>query len=247
MDGTEITEGFEVVTECEDNCTFEIKFADLKAIAAVQAGSVITVEYTSTLNDTAVLGDAGNPNVMDLEYSNNPNTEDTGRTPEDKVIVFTYKVVINKLDGETKEALAGAGFTLYKKNAAGQWVAVGEELTGDELTTFVWEGLDDGQYKLSETTTPAGYNTMADIEFTVSAEHDVESADPQLTVLDGGVLGTGEVSTGAITKDIDNNKGTVLPETGALGTVMFITIGAVLAMAAAVFMITRKKMSVYED
>ena len=247
VDGTEITEGFEVVTECEDNCTFEIKFADLKAIAAVQAGSVITVEYTSTLNDAAVLGAAGNPNTMDLEYSNNPNGEGTGRTPEDKVIVFTYKVVVNKIDGESKEALAGAGFTLYKKNAAGKWVAVGEELTGNELTTFVWNGLDDGQYKLSETTTPAGYNTMADIEFTISAEHDVESADPKLTVLDGGVLGTGEVSTGAITKDIENNKGTVLPETGALGTVMFITIGAALAMAAAVFMITRKKMSVYED
>ena len=88
---------------------------------------------------------------------------------------------------------------------------------------------------------------MVPIEFTISAEHDIEAADPKLTKLDGGILGTGDVDTGAITKEIENNRGTVLPETGAEGTVMFITVGAILATIAAVFMITRKKMSIYED
>ena len=239
---------YEIVTsELDDNCTFEIEFTNLKTIETVKAGSIITVEYTATLNDNAVLGPAGNPNEMYLEYSNNPNGVERGTTPEDKVIVFTYKVVVNKIDGETREALKGAGFTLYKKDSVGKWNVIGEEIKGTDLTTFEWKGLDDGDYKLSETTTPAGYNTMADIEFTISATHDIESADPKLTALDGGGLATGEVEAGTISKDIENNKGTVLPETGAMGTMMFITFGSMLAMAAVTFMVTRKKMSIYKD
>lgn len=243
-----------VTTGLTDGCTFEVEFTDLKEISAVNADSKIYVEYTATLNENAVLGSAGNPNTMYLEYSNNPNVsgegesdDNTGKTPEDKVIVFTYKVVVNKVDGSTGDPLTGAGFTLYKKNTSGEYTAIGEEIKGESLTTFEWKGLDDGDYRLVETTTPAGYNTMVPIEFTISAEHDIEAADPKLTKLDGGILGTGDVDTGAITKEIENNRGTVLPETGAEGTVMFITVGAILATIAAVFMITRKKMSIYED
>ena len=63
--------------------------------------SKVRVEYTATLNENAVIGSLGNPNKMYMEFSNNPNNEqggDKGQTPEDKVIVFTYKVVINKID-----------------------------------------------------------------------------------------------------------------------------------------------------
>ena len=247
VDDVQITAGFEVVTECQDGCTFEVKFADLKTIAAVNANSVITVEYVSVLNETAAVDANGNANAMTLEYSNNPNGEGTGKTTSDKVVVFSYNIVINKVDGQSKEALKGAGFTLYKKNATGEWIAVGEELKGTDMTTFQWKGLDDGQYKLSETTTPAGYNTMADLEFTITAAHEGESADAKLTVLDGGSLGAGDITTGTITKDIDNNWGTVLPETGAMGTMLFILSGSVLTVAAVVFLVTRKKMSIYED
>ena len=112
----------------------------------------------------------------------------------------------------------------------------------EALTTFEWKGLDDGDYKLEETTVPEGYNKMSDILFSISAVH-----NETLESLDGGVMGTGVVDTGAITKDIVNNTGTVLPETGAQGTIMLIGFSAMLVMVAAVFMITRKKMSIYED
>lgn len=270
VDDTAITQGYTVVTAgLEDGCTFEVEFADLKAISAVKAGSVITVEYTAELNDKAVLGSAGNPNEMYLEYSNNPNgayetgddseEPDTGETPDDKVIVFTYKLEINKVD-EDGNALKGAGFTLYKKAADGSWAVVGEgEMKGEALTTFTWTGLDDGTYKLSETTTPAGYNTMADIEFEITAEHEIESADPKLISLSGGDVITGELKgdstetteteeyTGTLKGTVENKHGTVLPETGAAGTMMFIAIGAALALIAVVFLVTRKKMSVYEN
>ena len=241
--------------------------------------AVITVEYTATLNENAVLGSAGNPNVVYLEYSNNPNwdvsfdengkpenpgedgkdndgdgeideedekKEPTGETPEDKVIVFTYKLTVNKVD-EQKNPLAGAGFTLYKKNAAGEYVQVGEELFGAELTTFEWKGLDDGDYKLEETTTPAGYNTIAPIEFTITAEHDLESDDPQLIVLDGGDLFTGEVDTDDIlSADVENKSGITLPETGGIGTTIFYVLGGLLVLGAVVLLITKKRMSAAE-
>ena len=51
------------------------------------------------------------------------------------------------------------------------------------MTTFTWSGLDDGDYKLVETTTPSGYNTIPDIEFTITATHDVSSDNPTLAVI----------------------------------------------------------------
>lgn len=249
VNGTAITTGYEVKTSCTDGCTFEVVFTNLKTVKTAAKNSVITVEYTSTLNDNAVIGSAGNENTMHLEYSNNPNGEGKGETPDDTVIVFTYQVIVNKVDQNIKP-LTGAGFTLYKKDASGNWNAIGSEIKGNDMTKFTWKGLDDGDYKLVESTTPKGYNTMADLEFTITATHSVvwtKGNGSALTALDGGDLGTGIVSTGTITDDIVNNKGTTLPETGAAGTMMFITIGSLLAIAAAVFMITRKKMSIYED
>ena len=50
VDDDEIETGFEVKTSTTDGCSFEVVFSDLKTIDAVQAGSKIRVEYTSTLN-----------------------------------------------------------------------------------------------------------------------------------------------------------------------------------------------------
>ena len=56
VDGTLITTGYEVVTEgLTDGCTFEVRFANLKDIASVEAGSIISVEYTSTLDTDAMI------------------------------------------------------------------------------------------------------------------------------------------------------------------------------------------------
>lgn len=259
IDGTE-TNGFTVTAtvNADGTTTLTVSCDDVKALGAGNS-SVITVEYTATLNDNAVLGSAGNPNEVYLEYSNNPNKSEkgdneTGNTPKDKVIVFTYKVIINKItknpdyDPEVEGSkeyipLKGAGFTLYKKNASGEYVAVGSELKGDDMTTFTWNGLDDGDYKLVETTTPAGYNTIADIEFTITAEHEVLSDNPTLTSLSGGDKFTGEVSTGAVSADIENQSGSTLPETGGIGTTIFYVVGGILVVGAVVLLVARKRMN----
>ena len=231
--------------------TFTVSCDNVKEITGVTKDTVFVVYYEATLNDGAVIGAAGNPNTAYLEFSNNPYDEGTGKTKDDTVIVFTYQLTINKTDAD-KNPLAGAGFTLYKKNTTGTYVPVGNAVTGtgESSNIFEWTGLDDGDYKLVETTVPAGYNKMENIEFTITAEHDTKSDAPSLTKLDS-TLGTAQMEngalTGVITDDIVNQTGTVLPETGAKGTVMLITISTMFVMVAAVFMITRKKMSIYED
>ena len=242
-----VTDFFMVSTEPMTNGeTFTVGCENVFKIEGVTKDTVFVVYYEATLNEGAVIGGTGNPNEVYLEFSNDPYGEGTGKTETDKVTVYTYKMVINKTDSHGHE-LEGAGFTLYKKNLAGEYIALGAEQKGDAMTTFTWTGLDDGDYKLVESTVPEGYNKMADILFSISAEHSEVAGEPTLTLLDGGLMGEGDVVTGTIEKDIVNNTGTVLPETGAEGTFFLITGGTMLVILAAVFMITRKKMSIYED
>lgn len=266
VDDNEITSGFKVVDSPNDGDTFEVCFADLKQIASVHADSVIRVEYTSTLNESANIGSTGNKNTMHITYSNNPNDDqggENGKTPEDTVIVFTYKTVVNKVtenpdydknkdsnndgidddDHEKYIPLKGAGFMLYKKDLSGGYVAVGSELKGENMTTFEWKGLDDGDYKLVETTTPAGYNTIAEIEFTIRADHQIKSDHPELTSLTGGDIFTGTVENGTLEADVINNTGSTLPSTGGMGTTIFYVLGGILVVGAVVLLVARKRMN----
>lgn len=251
VDGKQITDPttYEVVTEhLGDNCTFEVRFADLKKISDVEAGSVITVEYKSELNEHAVIGSLGNPNEMYMEFSNNPNDDqggDTGKTPVDKVIVFTYKTIVNKVDPEGNP-LKGAEFTLEKK-VGEEWVEKAV-IKNTEGTTFTFTGLDDGLYRLTETKTPDEYNTMNPnpLEFEITATHEEIAVEPKLLTLKGNVT-TGDVSfaedlaNGSLTANVVNHKGSDLPSTGGMGTTILYAAGTVMILAAAVFLVMQKK------
>lgn len=254
VDKKEVTDKtkYEVVTEgLKDGCTFEVKFADLKQIPGVKAGSVITVEYKSELNTDAVIGSEGNLNTMHMEFSNNPNNEqggETGKTPEDKVIVFTYKTIINKVDPKGKP-LEGAEFKLEKKVGEGEndWQEKAV-IKNDAGTTFTFKGLDDGVYRLTETKTSKGYNTMNPnpLLFTISATHDELSNDPKLLTLSGkaktgDVKFTSSLVDGSLNTNIVNKSGSELPETGGMGTTVLYAAGTLMILAAAAFLVMKKK------
>ena len=236
-------------TTSDTECTFEIVFDDLKNISSVAANSTITVTYRSKLNDNAVLGKHGNVNKAQLEYSNNPKGTGTGRTPWDNVIVFTYKVVVNKVD-QAGQPLEGAQFTLTKKTKNGTDVVKTMDVN-TTLTQFTLSGLDDGEYTLTETVTPAHYNTISPITFTVNADHTItwgtERREDILTSLSGDTA-SGEITftssktDGTLTTDVINNIGTTLPGTGGIGTTIFYVIGGGLMVAAAILLITKKRM-----
>lgn len=253
VDGKVVNSGYEVVTEgLKDGCTFEVRFADLHNVSGVKAGSTITVEYKSKLNEHAVIGSIGNPNTMHMEFSNNPNDDqggETGKTPDDKVIVFTYKTVVNKVN-PAHEPLKGAKFELKKKVGEDDWV-VKAVVESNDGTTFTFSGLDDGVYRLKETQTPAGYNTMNPnpLEFTISATHETTAANPRLLAL-SGTPESGEVTfkdnkdnlvEGSLTTDIVNKSGSELPSTGGMGTTVLYAAGTLMILAAAAFLVMKKK------
>ena len=261
--------GYQVLTSDINGETFNVKFADLKKAQAektvdtvnITSSTQIVVEYYAQLNENAVLGSNGNQNKVYLQFSNNKYGEGTGKTEEHKVTVFTFKLEVTKY-GKTdsdKEALNGAGFTLYKATkvnpADSDYATVGDEVQHTNGNVFDFTGLDSGYYKIVETTTPKGYNTIDPITFTVTATYN--SADEpgtltDLTVTDvkvGGVAsaeqtftvnrGTGEAGTAQIKTDVVDIPGSKLPSTGGMGTVLlyvagiavFVLAGATLVMA----------------
>ena len=265
---TEITGFFQVNAGAYDETngtTITITCEDVKAAGVTAADDKIVVEYTANLTENAVIGSQGNPNKVYLEYSNNPNGTGTGKTPEDGVIVFTYKVDVNKVD-EKGNPLEGAQFTLEKYNAAeAQWefkALVTSNKDDKNDVVFTATGIDDGWYRLVETKAPADYNKIEDIYFTVEANH-VTSGDLNQLVLQSiaasqtddegkklegdaikatfGTLTDEGSNTLGVTTDIENKKGTVLPETGGIGTKIFYVVGALLMIGAAVLFISRRR------
>ena len=247
--------------EVRDKNQYEVRFTDdqhftvtIKNVKSLGTDvSKVSVEYTAKLNDKAAIGSAGNPNTMYMEFSNNPNNEqggDKGQTPEDKVIVFTYKTVINKKNSERKP-LKDAAFKLEKVLKDGSTKLVKEyKITDDkkdrDRTSFEFTGLDDGKYILTETETPDGYSTMHPITFSITADHVIDSADPKLKELNGNKV-KGEIEftankdKGTLTADVVNYKASQLPSTGGMGTTILYAAGVILILAAGAFLVMQKK------
>lgn len=260
-----------------DSTTNEITvtFNDIKAGNTITKSSIVTVEYNAVLNSSAVIGLNGQENKVYLTYSNNPNwtgtgtetPDDKGKTPEDKVIVFTYELDTTKVDGNDNTIkLENAKFILSRKTAAGadEYAKVTDgKLTGwtttkgdaTELVSgtdglFKVAGLDSGTYYLTETQAPSGYNTLTDpikVELTATTVNNqtwdevAASALTELSVKADEVAGTVDASKGIGSITIANNKGSSLPSTGDIGTTMFYVGGGVLVAGAGVLLITKKR------
>lgn len=225
-------------------CDFHIIFAQ-SYLDTLKDDTQIIITYSATLNEKAIVGLPGNPNDTRLQYSNDNWTE------WDETITYTWDMGVLKYgNGNEANVLQGAKFVLLNKEKTqvatfvngkfAGWANIPAEGTewpaGAELTTgsdgkISVAGLDADTYYLRETKAPDGYNKLAsDVEVNITGATD-----------NGGTL-----SYTTQLEKVNNQSGTVLPETGAEGTIMFITIGSLLAMVAVVFMVTRKKMSIYE-
>lgn len=243
-----------------------VTFDDLKtAVPRLAHGDKIVVTYTATLDANAVVGGNGNPNKVKLEYSNNPNGDGTGETPEKTVVVFTYKTIINKVTKGTdgnNVPLAGAEFTLSKFIASesgsdtvtvndteyhGTWnrgVTVTPTNTGNIANVFTFSGLDAGIYRLTETKTPEGYNTIDPVYFEIVATNN----ETKVTSMEGKAVNGSEISftanetSGSLSADVINNAGTTLPSTGGMGTTVFYVVGGGLMAVAVVLLVTKKRM-----
>lgn len=241
-------------TAVSDQCSFEVRFNNLKLIDGLENNSQIIVEYDATLNEQAIIAGDGNPNEVYLEFSNNPNGIQTGQTPKDQVVVYTYELVVNKTD-EKKQELPGAAFSLFQmKN--NKWESVKTIEAGDS-TKFHFKGLDIGKYKLVETKAPAGYNKIEDIIFTIHADYNKEPLPSTLTNIsiqdeqgttishENGMFQVNikpTLNNHNIVTTIINKKGATLPETGGRGTQMIYVAGGILIAVSLIgFAVKRKQ------
>lgn len=191
VDTTGKTISSTVVENGDGTTTLTVTFTDLKTdFTDLATGDKILVTYHAKLNDKAAVGNPGNPNTMHLEFSNNPNDnqDGTGETPKKEVLVFTYELDGNKVDGQDKVTpLEGAEFVLKNAEGNGEGVqyAVINAATGkfirwsntridekndagettklvstivDGKAVFKVSGIDAGTYWLEETKAPVGYN-----------------------------------------------------------------------------------------
>lgn len=120
--------------------SFSIAFDNLKTAPYIAEGNrnFVIVTYDATLNPNAEIGLPGNPNSVYLEFSNNPNGDGLGRTTEDRVIVFTYELDGDKVDGANPDTkLPGAQFVLFNGGHTRVAAVVDGKLSG-------WSELPDG-------------------------------------------------------------------------------------------------------
>ena len=119
---TENTDYTVTTPTASNNNTLTVAMKDFKTKQQANAGKKITVTYTATLNENAVVGGAGNVNSAKIQYSNNPSTNGTGESEPSKVRVFTYGFTVDKYTGDqytdAATRLAGAEFTLAHKDGS---------------------------------------------------------------------------------------------------------------------------------
>lgn len=113
--------------------------------------------------------------------------------------------------------------------------------TTDANGLITFEGLGAGTYFITELKTKSGYNLLtAPITVVITATPGTTSCTWTATM--NGAPATFEENMVKLT--VENNKGSVLPITGGIGTTIFYVIGGLLVCGAAVMAITKKKLSV---
>ena len=142
---------------------------------------------------------------------------------------------------ERQERVAGAGFTLYKK-INNQYSEV-RKIEASSSSTFDFYGINAGDYKLVESTTPAGYNTMKDIEFTITSTIDSTGALTDMTSTSATATFETDVNRGYINLKVVNKQGALLPNTGGIGTTILYLVGTSLVLGAGVLFVVKKRVS----
>ena len=234
-------------------------------------GNELYTYYTGILNKDAMVYDAGKQdNKAYLVYSNNPHSTTTNQTPDKIVYDWTFKMGVNKVDGENNAPLTDAKFVLSKNNGLNLG-AIDADGNPDNKTDLI-KLIDnnDGSY----TVAPAGYDgsvvyVMTAGNITIKGLDDAtkyylyETKAPagynrltnavrfEITATydaDGAHWNsvTAMVNNDkqpSVSVDVRNNKGSTLPSTGGIGTTIFYVIGGGLMAVAAVLLVTKKRMN----
>lgn len=212
------------------DATWQIKFEADTVIA--NQGEDIVITYRALVTEDA-LTDTGRDNEVTLTY------DEGNYVLKDNTEYTTYYTGIEKVDGSsTTTKLEGVKFTLtlageaYNVTKSGDYYIPGgdsNEVVTDSDGLIVIRGLDNtlGDFVLTETETNTGYNLL-ETPKTLTLVEDTEG-DAYATDSFDQVL---------------NNKGSVLPSTGGIGTTIFYILGSLLVLGAGVILVTKRRMGV---
>lgn len=256
VDGTHLKASYE-------NNTLTVEFVDLKSDhwnnLTIAGDETVSVEYQAHITSEGNLGSLGNTNTVTLTYTDDPVSEGEGTIePGPTTKTFAYQIKLVKLDGQTKESLSGASFTVQVADSNSDdaskrlYVQADGSLAQQPATfvtgtdgSFLIPGIDEGTYLIRETAAPAGYERIAeDITLTVNSTLDgAELSLRSLTASTGDETqeGTAAVSsevkdvdpsTGIITLNVDNDHWLLLPLTGQEGLTSVAAIGAIITSTA---------------
>ncbi len=209
--------------------TFVIEFKN-EFILKQPKNTNIDVYYTATLNKDATVEGDGNINETFLQYGNDIKTD------KKKTITYTYAFDIIKTNKEGVE-LTGAEFKLLGKDDKEIKVILKDKdkniysiATGNEIGVNIKagkatiEGLDKDSYKLEEVVSPEGYNKLTrPVEFSVNGKTNV-------TIIERTLV------------NVINYTGSELPETGGIGTKLFITSGLSLVLICGLVLVTKLRL-----
>lgn len=223
-DEVAIDEQYYTVNTDVEGYAFTITF-DNEFIAKQPRNTKIVVKYTATLNENATIEGTGNINETKLTYDN-------GTTETKTTTTYTYKFNLKKTDADEKE-IEGAEFKLYKDNKEILVVLENEAdsiyrvaVAGETGVTIkvghaTIKGLDAGTYYLEEVVSPEGYNKLTS---KVKVEVKGKNNDNSFHINDISVV---------------NYTGSLLPETGGIGTMLFITFGLILILGFGLLLVTK--------
>ena len=194
----------------------------------------VYIKYQATVNNNAVVGEAGNPNTGSLKYSNNFVTDHV--VGEATRYVWTFNVDATKYNGATNQPLEGATFAIASDNKFNNIIATGTSAANGKVE-FKADGETNpyrfapGTYYVKETDVPDGF-ALSTTVYTVTISDKVADYSNDKSVA--------HVNNNEAIK----NYPVKLPETGGNGTMMFTIIGGVLVLlAGAMFVIIMKKRS----
>ena len=241
--GTDYTVAFkensEITTKGQKTRVMTINFNyDSPTVRAnSNTGDGIKITYDAIVADDAHLNkNTGNPNTVKIEFGN--------ATIESKTTTYVYKFDILKYgvkgSDDTKKVLGGVTFEL-KDNAYPNDDTKKYTATTDNKGNLSFEGLKAGTYTLKETSTVNGYALLKE-PITVHVDDSNTDGIPEITI-DGVSTDYAEVKDGSIVISIYNYEGISLPETGGMGTTMFMIGGAALVVLAGALLIVYSKKS----
>ena len=228
----------------------ELEVDFTKEYILANGGKGVTVTYTAELTNVSNLTVEGNvisgatENPVTIKYNPNPYVDTTNEV-EDIDIVKTYGIVFEKIDSETKEALADAVFDLYDAAGTkltaenGEYFKTAKTVVANGHAYVYWEGLKAGTYTIKETKAPVGYVKVDDFQLTVG--DDAHKADNPATTQ---IIENNYNADRTGTKAVSNTPGKQLPATGGIGTTIIYAIGAILVIGAGVVLVTRRRMNV---